>query len=239
MLSKNIAEMIELTEQHIAADAVRGGHYWEESDNAVGGTGCFIACLTHGSKAEDVTDKFGLPEPSVKIIEDIFEALPEEEKPKFFLDIPNAIGKDGKDLSKIHWKFLASELRALPDQKPDIKKVIDPVIEGMDLLSNGKEWPDAAYAAYAAYGFSGSVVSVASYAAARAAESDGVGVGVGIYAARAAADAAAYASRAAARSAGADGAREVEAEAEAEAEAAYAAARKRQASTIIELLKSA
>lgn len=32
--------------QHIAADAVRGGHYWD------GQTGCFIGCLAHSSRVE-------------------------------------------------------------------------------------------------------------------------------------------------------------------------------------------
>lgn len=197
MLSKNIPEMIKLTEQHIAADAVVQGHYWEKSQNDVGGNGCFIGCLTHGSDAKDVFDKFGLPQPLVKICENVFEGLAEVEAKQFFLDIPNAIGKNGKDLSLVHWKFLATELRVLPDQKPEIQAVIDPVIEGMDLLASGKEWSKDDAAARDA--------ADAAYAAARDAA----------YAAYAA-DRAAYA-----------------------AYADDAAARKRQVTTIIELLKAA
>lgn len=227
-ISKNIPEMIKLTEQHIAADAVRQGHYWDEAQNDVGGNGCFIGCLTHGSNAEDVFEKFGLPEPLVKICENIFEALPEDKAKQFFLDIPNAIGKNGKDLSLVHWKFLAAELRALPEQYPEIQAVIDPVIEGMDLLASGKEWSKAAYATDAA-GAAADAADVAN--ATDAADA--------AYAAGAAADAAydagaAYAAHAA--GAAADAAADVY-----DADASYSAyaARERQASTLIELLTAA
>jgi hypothetical protein len=143
---------------HIAADAVVQGNYWD------GGKGCFIGCLAHSSDAEKLGERFGLPLPLVRICENIFEALPLDEAQAFFAAIPDAVGCDGKDLTRVHWAFLDSELRALPEVPDNIQAVIDPVIAGMDLMVAGKEWPgaaDAAHAAYAAY--------AAAYAAARAA----------------------------------------------------------------------
>jgi len=59
----------------------------------------------------------------------------------------------GKNLSFVIWKFIAAELRALPTTTVKVQSVIDPVIAGMDLLANGKDWPkaDARRAASAAY----------------------------------------------------------------------------------------
>lgn len=150
LLTKNHAELAQEVAAHIAADAVVAGHYWNEGDNAVGGTGCFIGCLSHGEDAQDVEDRFGLPIALVKIAENIFEALPEKEGREFFAAIPDAVGRDGKDLSLVHWKFLATELRALPAMPSHIQDVIDPVITGMDLLSSGAKWDAAADAADAA-----------------------------------------------------------------------------------------
>ena len=183
MLTKNHATLDAEVKAHVAADAVVAGGYWNEADNDVGGVGCFIGCLAHGEDANVLGDRFGLPLPLVKIAEGIFESLPEKEGIAFFAAIPDAVGRDGKDLSLVHWKFLASELRALPAMPSHIQDVIDPVIAGMDLLGNGEVWSgdDAAYAARAA--------ADAAYAAARAADfADDA-----IYAARAAAYAAAYA----------------------------------------------
>ena len=82
----------------------------------------------------------------MRIAENIFESLPDEEGKAFFAALPDAVGGDGKDLTRVHWAFLASELRLLPQHE-----CIDTVIAGMDLLVAGGEWSiDAADAACAA-----------------------------------------------------------------------------------------
>ena len=135
--------------------------------------------MTHSSDPALAFERFGLPIAVLRIAESIFEALPDDEGRAFFAALPDAVGRDGKDLSRVHWAFLAAELRALPKTTDAVQTVVDSVIDGMDLLASGKEWPYAAdaYAAAAA-------ARAAAYAAA--------------YSARAAAYAAAYSARAAA-----------------------------------------
>lgn len=156
MLTNNIDTMKAEIAAHIDADQVLQGTYWEN------GKGCFIGCLTHSNCAEKVTERFGLPEPLVKICERVFEGLSAADSVTFFKDVGEAIGADGKDLSRVHWAFLRDTLKALPKQNNNIQKVIDPVIDGMELLARGQHWP-AAYAAARA-------ADAAAYAAARAAE---------------------------------------------------------------------
>lgn len=152
MLTKNIDQMRKEVAAHIAADAVVQGIYWREASNEVGGWGCFIGCLAHSSDAETLEDRFGMPLPLVRIAERIFEVLPASEVREFFAAIPEAIGANGKDLSRVHWAFLADVLRHLPETAADVQSVIETTIEGLDLLAMGREWPaaDAADAARAA-----------------------------------------------------------------------------------------
>jgi hypothetical protein len=204
ILTINHAKMAAEVAKHIAADAVVQGEYWD------GTHGCFIGCLAHSSDASFLEREYGLPEPLVRICENIFEGLAPDEAKAFFAAIPDAVGRDGKDLSRVHWAFLASELRALPKVLDDIQAVIDPVIAGMDLLAAGGKWSaDAARAA--AYAASASAAAA--------------------YAARAAARAAAYAA--------ADAAYAAYAAAAAAYAASYAAPRKRQRVTILNLIKAA
>ena len=149
ILTQNFADMKAQVEAHVKADEVIQGYYWD------GNKGCFIGCLAHSGDPMEAVRKYGLTEPILRIAENIFEALPVEDAKAFFAALPDAVGCDGKDLSKVHWLFLAAELRALPKQPANIQAVIDPVIEGMELLGGEKEWAaraaaDAAYAAYAA-----------------------------------------------------------------------------------------
>lgn len=130
---------------HIAADSLIKGTYWN------GSKGCFIGCLTHSSSAAPAVERFGLTEPILRIAEGIHEALPDNEGKAFFAALPDAVGRDGKDLSRVHWAFLAAELRALPIVPANIQAVIDPIIDGMDLLARGGVWASAtAAAAFAA-----------------------------------------------------------------------------------------
>lgn len=137
MLTKNIEKMKTEVAQHIAADAVIQGEYWRE------GQGCFIGCLTHSDRAENVTEKFNMPTALVRVCEHIFEDLSAQDAKEFFEDIPHAIGSDGKNLGCVVWKLLEAELRALPKVDSRAQAVIDPVIDGMVLLGSGKEWPNS------------------------------------------------------------------------------------------------
>jgi hypothetical protein len=232
MLSINTDTLRAEVAAHIAADAVVQGRYWKD------GKGCFIGCLAHSRDATVLGDRFGLPLPLVRICEGIFEALPADEAKSFFAAVPDAVGVDGKDLSRVHWAFLAEELRALPEVPPEVQAVIDPVIAGMDLLASGQKWPAAAYAARAAADAADAAYAAqAAYAADAAADA--------AHAARAAyADAAAYAARAShAAAAAADAAARAAARAAAyaadAARAAYAAVRRRQRDTILRLIAAA
>ena len=193
ILTKNHTQLTTEVQKHIAADAVIQGEYWN------GTRGCFIGCLAHSADATMLQDLYGLPLPLVRICENVFEALPADDAKAFFAAIPDAVGRDGKDLSRVHWAFLAAELRAFPEMPDDIQSVIDLVIAGMDLLTAGKEWPkaaadaahaeraaaDAADAPYAPY------VAYAAHAAAYDATYAPYDITYAAYAAYAAADVAA------------------------------------------------
>jgi len=228
-LTKNTEILRAEVAAHIAADALVRGAYWKPSENAVGGQGCFISCLTHSSDPTPAFERFGLPVAVLRIAENIYEDLPDDEGTAFFAALPDAVGRDGKDLSRVHWGFLASELRALPQTTDAAQAVIDPVIKGMDLLFSGQQWPDACAAA----AFDSGAAS-ASRAAAYAAYAAAYAAAAAAYAAAdadAAADVAAYAAARAAADAAADvaayaAAAYAAADADAAADvAAYAAAR--------------
>jgi hypothetical protein len=192
--------------KHIAADAVIQGRYWD------GERGCFIGCLSHSPDPTLAVERFGLTLPLLRIAESIFERLPADQAKAFFAALPDAVGCDGKDLSRVHWQFLAAELRALPDVPASVQAAIDPVIDGIDRLARGEEWnrpaADAAYAAAYAATDAARAAAYAADAAARAAR---------------AADAAAYSATDAARAARA--ARAAACAADAAADAATDAAR--------------
>ena len=180
ILTRNYDTLLAEVKAHIAADAIVRGSYWKPSDNEVGGTGCFISCLTHSDDPAPAFERFGLTEPLLRIAESIFEALPIAEATAFFAALPAAVACDGKDLSRVHWHFLAAELRALPAQTDDVKAAIDRVTVGMDLLAKGQEWPEAAAARAARAASSAARAANAAYVARAAAYA--------AYAANAAAD---------------------------------------------------
>ena len=145
MKTRNIQLMATEVAEHIAADAVIQGTYWDAAKHK----GCFIGCLGHSNDPAVAAERFGLTLPLLRIAESIFEALPADEARDFFAAFPGAIGCDGRDLNFVHWQFLEAELRGLPDVPADLQAVIDPVIAGMDLLASGQEWPSAAAGAAA------------------------------------------------------------------------------------------
>lgn len=143
MLTKNTEQLKQRVAEHVAADSIIQGIYWDTENLC----GCFIGCLAHDADPSINEATYGMPIAVQRIAENIFEAIPADEAKAFFAALPDAVGCDGKDLSKVHWQFLAAELRSLPPQPDDIQAVIDPVIAGMDLLAQGLHWPDAARAA--------------------------------------------------------------------------------------------
>lgn len=134
MTTKNFNELQTEVVAHVVTDRVAQGSYRT----------CFIGCLAKGrNDTRFIENKYGIPLMVTRIAESIFEALNADEAVDFFAATPRAIGSDGKDLTCVGWKFLAEELRALPPVPDDIQTCIGLVIEGMDLLADGKEWPDA------------------------------------------------------------------------------------------------
>ena len=184
MLTKNIEKLRKEVAAHVAADSIIQGTYWD----SVSSRGCFIGCLAHSDRPAVNETNYGLPVMVQRIAESIFERLAADEAKEFFAALPDAVACNGKDLSKVGWQFLAAELRALPAQSSEVQAAIDPVIAGMDLLAEGKQWLSAADADAAVAGACArAAVYVADAAAANAADA----------AAANAADAAAAAARAA------------------------------------------
>lgn len=146
-LTRNTATLRNEIAKHLAADAVIQGDYWQDCNYK----GCFLGCLSHSSSRHQaislIQECYGLPAPLLGIAEIIFERLDPEESKAFFASFPDAVNQDNKDLSLVHWAFLAETLRRLPPQLTDLQKIIDDVINGMDLLASGDEWPAAAEAA--------------------------------------------------------------------------------------------
>lgn len=163
MITRNIDRLRQEVAAHIEADSVVQGTYWNSESNR----GCFIACLAHSNSTMDIELNYGLPSSILRIAENVFEALPQDEARNFFAALPDAVACDGKDLSKVCWQFLASELRSLPPT--EAQPVVNPVIAGLELLVAGKTWPAAAsyaYAAYAAADAAAYAADAAAYAAA-------------------------------------------------------------------------
>jgi hypothetical protein len=172
MLTKNTDQLREVVNQHIAADSVIQGMYWDSDTHK----GCFIGCLAHDDDPAINESRYGLPAMVQRIAESIFEGLPANEAKAFFAAFPDAVACDGKDLTRVVWQFLAAELRSLPKQSSEIQAVIDPVIAGIDLLASGRQWDldaasAAAKAAWVARGAASSAWAAASSAASAAASS--------------------------------------------------------------------
>ena len=214
MLTKNTARLKERVAEHVAADSIVQGIYWDTEN----WSGCFIGCLAHADDPALNEADYGLPVAVQRIAENIFEALPADDAKAFFAALPAVVECDGKDLSKVHWQFLAAELRSLPPQDIKVQEVIDPVIAGMDLLAQGLDWPAAAAARTAAAGWAAAdAAAAAGWAAAADADADWA-----VAAARAAAAAAWAAARA-----------------DAAAAAARLNARLRQRDLLLQLIKDA
>lgn len=104
---------------------------------------CNIISLADGENfMRYMNSKYGIPDILTGILESFFVELQTSEAIQFFTSLLDSIACNGKDLTKVIWEFLASELRNLPK----VDSVIQAAIKGMDLLSEGKPWPDASQA---------------------------------------------------------------------------------------------
>ena len=193
ILTKNTDKLREEVAAHVAADSIAQGIYWDNKTKR----GCFIGCLAKRDDPSLNEATYGLPVMLQRIAESIFEGLPANEAKAFFATLPDAVGCDGKDLTKVSWQFLAAELRSLPEQPAEIQAVIDPVIAGMDLLAGEQEWP-AARADADADAWAADAAAAAAAAAAWAARAAAAADAADAWAARAAAVCAAAAADAAA-----------------------------------------
>jgi hypothetical protein len=235
MLTKNFQKLKDEVAHHVSADLVAQGSYKT----------CFIGCLADGrNDTEFIENEYGIPLMVTRIAESVFEGLLADEAIKFFADFAKAGACDGKDLTRVGWQFLAAELRALPPVPNDTQAVIDPVIKGMDLLAEGKEWPEAAVdaaatdataaAAEAAYWHAASAVNAASAAHAATWSADAARDAAAAFAR----DAAAFA-HASASAADYDYAARAAWSADAADAAAKSAARLRQRDTLLQLISEA
>lgn len=93
-----------------------------------------------------MNSKYGFPEILTAILESFLVELQPSEAIQFFTSLLDSIACNGKDLTKVSWEFLASELRNLPKVDSEVQAAI----KGMDLLSEGKPWPDACQTSQAA-----------------------------------------------------------------------------------------
>ena len=136
MKTKNIKQMKVTVQQHLEADAVMQGEYWQRDNNAVGGRGCFIGCLAHDADTRVLERQYGIPRVFSRIAEAIFERLPIYEAKQFFRDIPEAIGRDGRDLTLVPWQFFNQVGKELPDLEEADKKnleILEQLAEGDDV----------------------------------------------------------------------------------------------------------
>ena len=167
LLTRNFRELESVVDYHVKVNKVAQGDYKT----------CHIGCLARGKEDPDfIKTEYGIPVIITRIQEAIFETLKPDEAVKFFASFPPAVSCDGKDLTRVGWQFLASELRNLPKVESDIQAVIDPVIEGLDLLAAGKPWPEAISAVRAIRPAANSARAAANSAraAAEAAEAAGI-----------------------------------------------------------------
>jgi len=141
MLTKNFHQLQAEVQRHVAADQVAQGSHKTR----------FFGWLAKQSNfLEFIESEYGIPKAVSRVAESIFEGLPSDEAAAFFAASLGAVESDGKDLSRVVWQFLSAELRSLPPATPEFQAVIDPVIDGMGLLAQGKEWPEEGAKAAAA-----------------------------------------------------------------------------------------
>ncbi len=235
MLTRNTACLIERMTEHAKADEIIKGVGWDR------GKGCFVGCCLHEYDHSKFPEGLGWPVELGYLCDGIFEGLSNADAKQFALDVPNAVGVDGKDLSMVLPHFLfwlladpnEGVIRFVPaDKFPQQHKAISDVAElrrrqiAGEIDGPSSAARDAALAALAALAAALAAARDAAWAARDAAWAAALAAARD---AALAALAAAWAARDAAWAAARDAARD----------AAWDAARKQQAAKLIELLKAA
>jgi hypothetical protein len=172
MLTKNFHQLQAEVQRHVEAALVKQGSC---KTGVIGNLARGICLAGKKNSPEYIEREYGIPRMVSLLAESIFGGLPRSEAASFFAALPSAIECDGKDLSRVGWQFLAAESRALPAVSAEAQAVVAPVIKGMDLLAEGKEWParqaesaSKASAAYV-YAYAGCAASTYDWAVADAA----------------------------------------------------------------------
>lgn len=97
---------------------------------------CFL--LTGGHNTRHLRNISGIPEPLIELIEEISGTFNTKQMIIFFENILLTIGTDGKDISKIVWKFLSTTLKNIPPQKTEVQEFLDFAIQKTDLFLSRK-----------------------------------------------------------------------------------------------------
>jgi len=128
LLTKNAKRFKQETDEHIKADQVEAGSY----------KSCFIGChANYKDNPQFIEYAYGIPLMVTGIAESIFERIsyhPDYTEVDFFREFA-AVFEDGKDLTRVPWKFLVSELKTL-DQTPEVATVV----QGLNKLASGTYW---------------------------------------------------------------------------------------------------
>lgn len=95
------AKILAQLQAHYEADEIIKGQYWED------GKGCAVGCLIHGDDHSKFPDVLGWPEWLARLVDDIFEGLPNADAKEFVLQIGRAVpdGKDEDWFNQIKWRF--------------------------------------------------------------------------------------------------------------------------------------
>jgi hypothetical protein len=171
MLTKNFTDLKREVE-HIVTE-YESIQYHYRNKYAANSKGC---CITALGNYDQIETRFGIPIMLLRITEGIIGRLWPEDADAFFAALPDAVESDGRDLSRVSWQFLALELRKLPPlEEGRTKDARLRVIDGVDLLAAGKDWPEAAAARDSAYRVSdgGYIQNAATIGAARTAAANG------------------------------------------------------------------
>ena len=163
-------KLIAQLQAHYDADEIIKGKYWEN------GKGCAIGCVLHekGGQHYLLEERYGISRILGKLIDSIFEELPNTEAKDFTLEVFKSIPV-GKDLQNVCPKFIIWLLKDVRKfAYVDGQQAIDQVIYRYEQEIAGKiiseeQWREAREAAYAARAASCAAASTAARAAARAA----------------------------------------------------------------------
>jgi len=148
--------VLEQLQAHYQADEIIQGAYWEE------GKGCAVGCILHSADHLEFETRFNIPEWFAKLIDSIFEGLPNEKAKLFPIDVWKAI-PEGVDLEPVKWKFCVflmeeslERVRSLEIKKElkiEVLSAIVKVKEALDKVIKAGQWNESAArsAAYERY----------------------------------------------------------------------------------------